>query len=128
MNRRWVLVLAGLLLTGCDAQRVTSKKVNSAEANNIRPTVSVASDKLNDIEKMERCRRELDALKKIDSAIYNKRKVAFDKLVSGASLYSGIRDDVGNYTQSAVDALYRFRADKLCADISNDVLSVLSGG
>ncbi|TQN75925.1 UNVERIFIED_ORG: hypothetical protein FHU00_4995 [Citrobacter freundii] len=126
MNRRGVLVLAGLLLTGCDAQRVTAKKVSSIEANNIKHAVSVASDKLNDIEKMERCRRELEALKKIDSTIYNKRKAEFDKLISGALLYNGIRSEVGNHTQSAVDALYRFRSDKLCADISSDVLLGLS--
>ncbi|HHN9153078.1 TPA: hypothetical protein ACP7Q6_004885, partial [Escherichia coli] len=65
-------------------------------------------------------------LKRIDSAVYNKRKAEFDKLVSGASLYNGVRSDVGNYTQSAVDALYRFRSDKLCADISGDVLQLLS--
>ncbi|MGS7936415.1 hypothetical protein ACQ93J_26030, partial [Escherichia coli] len=63
-----------------------------------------------------------EALKRIDSAVYNKRKAEFDKLVSGASLYNGVRSEVGNYTQSAVDALYRFRSDKLCADIASDVL------
>lgn len=77
---------------------------------------------MDDVEKMGRCRRELEALKKIDSAAYNKRKAEFDKLLSGALLYNGVRSDVGNYTQGAVDALYRFRSDKLCADIASDVL------
>lgn len=64
--------------------------------------------------------------KKIDSAVYNKHKAEFDKLVSGASLYNGVRSDVGNYIQRAVDALYRFRSDKLCADIASDVLKELA--
>ncbi len=88
--------------------------------------MSSSGDHLDDVEKMERCRRELEALKKIDSAVYNKRKAEFDRLVSGASLYNGVRSDVGNYTQSAVDALYRFRSDKLCADIASDVLKGLA--
>lgn len=74
---------------------------------------------------MERCRRELDALKKIDNTVYTKRKAEFDKLMSGASLYTGIRNEVGNYTQSAADALYHFKSDRLFADIANDVLNGL---
>lgn len=66
--------------------------------------MSSSGDRLDDVEKMERCRRELEALKKIDSAVYNKRKAEFDKLISGASLYNGVKSEVGNYTQSAVDA------------------------
>lgn len=116
----WIL-LSGML-TGCESQpnaRPLQKEPG------IKPASS-SGDRLNDVEKMERCRRELEALKKIDSAVYNKRKSEFDRLVSGASLYNGVRSDVGNYTQSAVDALYRFRSDKLCADIANDMLKELS--
>lgn len=83
-------------------------------------------DKMNELERMERCRRELESLKRVDAAVYNKRKAEFDKLMAGASLYTGVRNDVGDYTQGAVDALYRFRAAKLCADISRDVLDGLS--
>lgn len=88
--------------------------------------MSNSGDRLDDVEKIERCRRELEAQKKIDSAVYNKRKAEFDKLVSGASLYNEVKSEVGNYTQSAVDALYRFRSDKLCADIASDVLKELA--
>ncbi|MEC9714303.1 hypothetical protein RCT60_14955 [Escherichia coli] len=120
---RGILILfVGVLLCGCESQTTVKPLPQKIE---IKPTGS-SGDHLDDIEKMERCRRELDALKKIDSAVYNKRKMDFDKLVSGASLYNGVRGDVGNYTQSAVDALYRFRSDKLCADIASDVLKGLS--
>lgn len=117
----WVLSLL-FLISGCEnteSMQYQQKKLNSNP-------VSVAGDKLNDVEKMERCRRELDALKKVDNVVYTKRKTEFDKLISGASLYTGVRNEIGNYTQNAVDALYRFKADKLCADISNDVLNGLA--
>lgn len=126
MHRWRALVLAGLLISGCDAGRVTMKKINSADGNTIKPVVSAVSDKLNDIEKMERCQRELEALKRIDIRVYNQRKAEFDTVMQGADIYSGVRSDVSESTQNAVDAYYRYRVDKMCADISNDVLQRLS--
>lgn len=114
----FLLLFAGLLLGGCESKTTVRPLHQTA---GIKP-VSSSGDRLDDVEKMERCRRELEALKRIDSAVYSKRRAEFDKLVSGAALYNGVRDEVGNYTQSAVDALYRFRSDKLCADIASDVL------
>lgn len=111
-----------LLINGCNSKM----PIKPLQGNSYIKTASASGDKLSDMEKMERCRRELDALKKIDIPLYNKRKVEFDRLISGASLYNGVRGDISNNTQSAVDALYRFRADKLCADISSDLLNQLS--
>lgn len=62
----------------------------------------------------------------MDVNIYNKRKSEFDKLMSDAVIYNGIRVDVKEYTQGTVDALYRFRVNKLCADISSDILNKLT--
>lgn len=118
----FLVLLTGMLLGGCESK----PGIKPLQQTTGSKPVSSSGDRLDDVEKMERCRRELEALKKIDSAVYNKRKAEFDRLVSGASLYNGVRSDVGNYTQSAVDALYRFRSDKLCADIASDVLNELS--
>ena len=114
----FLILLTCILISGCES-KTTVRPLQ--QTSGIKP-VNSSGDRLDDVEKMERCRRELEALKRIDSAVYNKRKAEFDKLVSGASLYNGVRSEVGNYTQSAVDALYRFRSDKLCADIASDVL------
>lgn len=128
MKRTGVLLLTGLLLAGCDTHRAPVRKVSSvSQDNNIKPVVTVASDKLNDIEKMERCRRELEALKRIDIRIYNQRKGEFDRVMQGADIYSGVRSDIRASTQDAVDAYYRYRVDKMCADISKNVLDSLSG-
>ncbi len=112
-----------VFLGGCG----NTATVKSIQKNAVKMAdVSASGDKMEEVEKMERCRRELESLKRIDPDVYNKRKSEFDKLMSEASLYNGIRNDVGYYTQGAVDALYRFRADKLCADISSEVLNGLS--
>lgn len=127
MIRTGVIFLAGLLLVGCDGHQMDVKNVRGVEVNNIKPVEPVASDKLNDVKKMEQCRRELEALKRIDIRIYNQRKAEFDRVMQGADIYSGVRSDVGMTTQNAVDAYYRYRVDKMCADISKDVLDNLSG-
>ena len=88
--------------------------------------MSSSGDRLDDVEKMERCRRELEALKKIDIKVYNQRKVVFDRVMQGADIYSGVRSDVRASTQDAVDAYYRYQVDKMCADISKNVLDSLS--
>lgn len=126
MIRTGIIFLVGLLLVGCDAHQMTAKNVRGVEVNNIKPVESVESDKLNDIEKMERCRRELEALKRIDIRIYNQRKGEFDRVMQGADIYSGVRSDIRESTQDAVDAYYRYRVDKMCADISKNVLDSLS--
>ncbi|TSB25745.1 hypothetical protein FOT43_22580 [Serratia marcescens] len=76
--------------------------------------------------RMQRCHGELQALKKVDGKRYAERKVEFDRLIAGAAMYAGVRGAVQSRTQEAVDALYRYRADKLCADIGQDVLNGLA--
>ncbi len=126
MIRTGVIFLAGLLVAGCSTNQMSTKKAGGAGVNNIKPVELVTSDKLSDIEKLERCRRELEALKKIDIKVYNQRKVEFDRVMQGADIYSGVRSDVRASTQDAVDAYYRYRVDRICADISKNVLDSLS--
>lgn len=126
MTRAGVIFLAGLLLAGCGAGPVAPEKVSGTGKDEIKPVEPVASDRLSDIERMERCQRELEALKKIDINVYNQRKAEFDRVMQGADIYSGVRSDVRESTQNAVDAYYRYRVDKMCADISKNVLDSLS--
>lgn len=72
------------------------------------------------------CNRELQALKKVDVARYNKRKGQFDRLMGGAAAYMGIRGEVAGQTREAVDAMYRYRTGVLCAEIARDVLDGLT--
>ncbi|EBG4357931.1 hypothetical protein S451_17045 [Salmonella enterica subsp. enterica] len=122
------MVLPGMmmvmLLAGCAARDKTVPAAPQSKSPSVGS--GVASDMLDDAARMERCRRELEALQKINGAVYAKRKQEFDALMSGAGIYTGVREDVSTYTQQAVDAYYRYHADKLCADIAIDVLSNLA--
>ncbi|EAX4319111.1 hypothetical protein HP809_003660 [Salmonella enterica subsp. enterica serovar Richmond] len=119
-----LIVMSVMVASGCS---VRDKKDPTVIKNKKQATeISVVSDTMDDAVRMERCRRELDALKKVNNKVYEERKLAFDDLMSGAGIYTGVREDVSSYTQQAIDAYYRYHADKLCADISIDVLSNLS--
>ncbi|EFR3658197.1 hypothetical protein LDR44_004670 [Salmonella enterica] len=114
------------MLTGCTQppkSRVTPavKSVTVAHVPG-----GMMSDSLDDTARLERCRRELDALKKINITVYEKRQREFDSVMSGAEIYTGVRGEISTFTQGAVDAYYRYRSDKLCADIANDVLNELA--
>lgn len=120
-NQIVMITCIGVFCTGCvdqNANNLLSKQKNS--------NVSVNTDNLSDIDRLELCRRELEVLKKIDLSVYNKRKAEFNKIISGASAYNNVRKDVPRNTQITVDSLYRYRSDKLCFDISNDVLNILT--
>ncbi|HCM1965157.1 TPA: hypothetical protein N3A49_004741 [Salmonella enterica subsp. salamae serovar 56:l,v:z39] len=124
-----VMVIAGCvvgMLTGC-TQAPKPRVMPAVKSVSAVPAMTgVASDSLDDVARLERCRRELDALKKINISVYEKRQREFDSLMSGAGIYTGVRGEVSTFTQGAVDAYYRYRSDKLCADIANDVLNELA--
>lgn len=122
---KFLMVFGILLISGCQ-NKINGVRNHGQLLKNAQSISSPVSNEINNIEKIERCRRELDALKKVDVNIYNKRKSEFDKLMSDAVIYNGVRVDVKEYTQGTVDALYRFRVNKLCADISSDILNKLT--
>ncbi|EBD3740446.1 hypothetical protein CRZ11_21600 [Salmonella enterica] len=128
------LAVAVLLLVGCSAVPksggITTKAVSPAApaADNrvsIKPAVA-AQDAAPVTTGTEICNRELKALKKLDARRYAQRRAQFDRLMSGAEVYAGIRTDVAGGTRQAVDAMYLFRTGKLCTDISRDVMDALA--
>lgn len=74
MIRTGILFLVGLLLTGCNANQMTAKKVGGLKVNNIKSVESVASDKLNDIEKWNDADGNLRHLKELISGYTTREK------------------------------------------------------
>jgi len=113
-------VISVMALTGCAVKQDKTPDIKRSAIT------TVVSDNSDDASRMEQCSRELEALKQINIAVYNKRKQEFDSLMSLAGIYSGVRSDVSTSTQKTIDAYYRYQADRLCADISIDTLSNLA--
>ncbi|ECO1040176.1 hypothetical protein ABT880_001145 [Salmonella enterica subsp. enterica serovar Thompson] len=126
-----LLILAGCSRPG-EKNVVLSPAVKPAETvpetvKVVRPPVSVSPVSGGKAPALGMCDQELRALKRVDARRYAQRRAQFDRLMSGASLYADIRTDVAGGTREAVDAMYRFRTMKLCAEISRDVLEALTG-
>jgi hypothetical protein len=75
------------------------------------------------------CQRELLALSKVSQSAYSQKKAAFDALLSSASVYTSVRGDIGSQTRETMDALYKYKTQKLCSDIEQSVRqSLISRG
>ncbi|EDP9872194.1 hypothetical protein B1P99_004291 [Salmonella enterica subsp. enterica serovar Gaminara] len=130
------LVIGFWLLTGCSAggERVKGKKTEGAPAVTtaaVKPPaptrpLTPAAVPAEQTSAMDSCSRELNVLKRLDNRQYTRRRGQFDRLMAGASVYTSVRAEVVGGTREAVDAMYRFRTGKLCAEISQDVLEALS--
>lgn len=71
------------------------------------------------------CQNDLNSLKQVNNKAWVVRKRDFDSLVAAASVYASVRTDVNGKTRDTLDALYRFKTNKLCVQIERDVLDGL---
>nr|WP_314424099.1 hypothetical protein [uncultured Erwinia sp.] len=77
-------------------------------------------------EKLQQCQSQLDALKVMSPAQYTRMRNSFDYLMNGAAQYANLRQKINADTQDTVDALYRYRANLLCAQIAQTLLDGLT--
>lgn len=77
-------------------------------------------------DRLAQCQKELDALKGINPEQHKSYRQEFDRLMRGAAQYAGLRTQVNSATQDTVDALYRYKVSRLCANIGQATLSGLA--
>lgn len=134
-----IIIILCTLATGCVQQEKqksgSNKKVSVADENTLERNPvkldikqeSVSSGRQDsEALRLQQCKKELDVLKTISPKLYAQQKQEFDRIMSGAAQYAGLRQDVNSETQGAVDALYRYKAARVCATISQSVLDSLS--
>jgi len=115
------LLGAGLLLSGCEAaKRPTAAAQARAEPT---PEQSLAA---REAEQLARCQKELEALKPIDAQRHQAYQQEFGRLMSGAAQYASVRAQTNSGTQETVDALYRYKVKRLCANIGQALLTGLA--
>ena len=129
-KRYWLLSLPLLcLLAGCQTlSKKQPSKVTPPPAVTMSPPV-VASPTVARAEpppavaqgEVSTCQRELLALSKVNPRLYTHKKAAFDDLLAKASVYTGVRNDIGSQTKDTLDALYKYKTQKLCSDIEQSV-------
>lgn len=93
-----------------------------------QPAVKEARTETYDAEgdKLQMCQSQLEALKPMNPVKYAQMRKSFDYLMNGAAQYSDIRQKTNADTKDTVDALYRYRANLLCAQIAQTLLDGLT--
>ncbi|VEA61136.1 Uncharacterised protein [Serratia plymuthica] len=115
------LLGGSLLLSGCEAPK---HRVATAQmAAGPTPEQSLAA---REAEQLAQCQKELEALKPVDAKRHQAFQQEFSRLMSGAAQYARVRPQAGSGTQETVDALYRYKIKRLCADISQALLTGLA--
>lgn len=113
------LLSGSLLLGGCEARKRPTAQATA------EPTQE-QSLAAREAEQLAQCQKELEALKPVDARQHQTYQQEFSRLMSGAAQYAGVRTQANSDTQETVDALYRYKVRRLCADISQALLTGLA--
>lgn len=113
------IIVAGTFLTGCATQKAPSLVTPSIE--DVAPPTN-ADGELD----MVQCEKELSALASVNQARQVDLKARFERVMHGASGYTNVRGAINPETRNAIDALYKFQAVKLCAEIRGEMLNSLA--
>lgn len=126
-----ILLCSGLLLAGCQNPAKNQVKNTTAVQASGSSNNGVSSPEVggNITTQISVCQNELASLRRLNPDAYNTKQAEFSRLVNNASLYKSVRSDVNPSTKATVDALFTFRTNRLCADISREVmLSLIAKG
>lgn len=113
------LIMTSLLLSGCVGKNSTGAvAVKKVSQNNLKENT--------DEQRIALCQQRVNSLKNINPQSYQKRIAYFNGLLSNASGYASIRSNVDESTRKAIDALYKYKTVKFCADVEHELMSDLS--
>ncbi|WP_061799594.1 hypothetical protein [Serratia ficaria] len=114
-----ILIMSVATLSGCAGK-------NSAGAISVKKVSQSNPNEKSDEQRIALCQQRVNSLKNINPQSYQKRIDYFNGLLSNASGYAGIRSNVDESTRKAIDALYKYKTEKFCADVEHELMSDLS--
>ena len=120
-SRLTLPILLGIFLTACHTTTPVKKFNNTVTP----PQQSKISVNKTSEKGVAICQNQLMALSKVNNEIYLQKKKVFDNLISGASVYTTVREGIDNETKETLDALYKFKTQKLCNDIEQTLRQTL---
>lgn len=129
-----VLAVTGaLLLSGCQTNESLTSEQTAQTAESPAQTAQSAPLPTPQMTKAQEeesqasegsatvCQRELAALSKINPSVYAVKKEAFETLLRTAASYSAVRSDINEQTRDTLDALYKYKTQKICSDIEQAI-------
>jgi len=130
-----MLLLAGALTLGLSSCSLipVRNRVKTVDTTTTVPDTSPAvevaarpAQEGSDNTLLARCRQELTALRSVVPAAASPLTDHFDSLMQRMHQYAGFRATLSTPLQQTMDALYRYRVNKVCADIRHTLLNNLS--
>lgn len=126
MKKTVLLLVAGVLLSGCQNTGTGSKNAQSPVINPMSATqpgsdaMSLASDSA-----IHSCSKELSALQKIAPTTYQRKNAELNNTLAQARLYLSVKESVSPNTAEIMDSAYKFKISKICNDIQSALTHAL---
>lgn len=132
-----LLLCGNLLLSACHTAKPFSDKNDTPAASLVNQppaeahsgsmeTSKSAAESERRSPQMVLCQKEMEALKQISPRQHHLYQQEFSRLMRSTVQYAGIRTQVNSNTQETVDALYHYKAKRLCTNISQALLNGLA--
>jgi len=121
-----MLLASVVLLSGCAKGKPSPAVTQSAAAGEVVQAETDQTKTQREADRLTQCQKELEALEGIDPERQKTLRQEFDRLMSGAAQYAGLRTRVNSETQDTVDALYRYKVNRMCANITQAMLNGLA--
>ncbi|MBD8162659.1 hypothetical protein [Erwinia persicina] len=108
-----------MVLSGCQ---------NRVDAENTTQVKEKAAATAAEVETLhlKQCQQTLSALHNVEQKQFDNYKQNFDLLMKGAAQYSDVRAKIKTETRDTVDALYRYKVNKLCSQVDQAVMVALA--
>jgi len=117
------LLLVACLLAGCQSTATEAEKSHDEIAPVDAITGAEAQTEVDeDTLRLQQCNTTLEALHSVNARQFSTYHQAFEHLMKGAARYASLRTRINNETQDTIDSLYRYRVNKLCAQIDQAIL------
>lgn len=135
---RIVILLFAISITGCSYlnknknvelkpetknQVITQERESAINPVNNAPVISQSN--VDDQADILQCQKNLESIKVIDKKEYALYLSRFNELMMGVKKYLAVRGVIKSTDQGTVDAMYKYKTDKVCSEISSATLSAL---
>lgn len=123
MRKTILLLVSGILLSGCQSTNSGSK--NTPSPSNPSTKTEVTPMSLASSAAIQSCPQELSALEKIAPKSYQQKSGELNSALTQASLYLSVKNSVNPNTAEIMDSAYKYKISKICNEIQTELANAL---
>ncbi|WP_273855319.1 hypothetical protein [Serratia liquefaciens] len=123
MRKKILLLVSGILLSGCQSANTGSK--NTVPPSLQQAKTEVAPMSLASSAAIQSCPQELIVLEKIAPKSYKRKSGELNNALAQASLYLSVKESVNPNTVEIMDSAYKYKISKICNEIQSELANAL---